>query len=312
MDGLIGNTPMIKIKYKYLGKESFIYAKLEWFNLTGSIKDRLIYYILGKSNLNNFDTLVEATSGNTGISLSAIGNYLNKKVVIFMPDFVSDERKELLKSYDAKLYLISKEEGGFTKCVELAKEYAKNNNAFLIDQFSNSLNIETHYNTTGKEILDKLNNIGGFVSGVGSGGTLIGVSNKLKEIFPNLKVALLEPKNAELIRKDSFYTHKIEGISDGFIPKNFNKENITNYYSISDEDAINMSKKLAKELGLGVGISSGANFLGSVLLNEETSNVVTIFPDDNKKYLSVLKKDEVKIDDNFISNKIELIDYEIV
>lgn len=311
MNGLIGNTPMIKIKYKYKGKENFIYAKLEWFNLTGSIKDRLIYYVLNKNNLENITTLVEATSGNTGIALAALGNYYNKNVVIFMPDFVSEERKTLLKSYGAKLHLISQKEGGFIKCVKLAKEYSKRKNTLLINQFSNKLNIDTHYYTTGKEILDKLNNIGGFVSGIGSAGTLIGISKRLKSVFPNLKVALLEPEGAEIVGKNKINSHKIEGISDFFIPDNFNKENITNYYSINDNDAINMSKKLAKELGLGVGISSGANFLGSVLLSEEVNNVVTVFPDDNKKYLSVLK-DDILLKEDFISNNIELISYEIV
>lgn len=311
MNGLIGNTPMIKIKYKYKGKENFIYAKLEWFNLTGSIKDRLIYYILNKTNLENITTLVEATSGNTGIALAALGNYYKKNVVIFMPDFVSEERKTLLKSYGAKLHLISQKEGGFIKCVKFAKEYSKRKNTLLINQFSNKLNIDTHYYTTGKEILDKLNNIGGFVSGIGSAGTLIGISKRLKSVFPNLKVALLEPEGAEIVGKNKINSHKIEGISDFFIPDNFNKENITNYYSINDNDAINMSKKLAKELGLGVGISSGANFLGSVLLSEEVNNVVTVFPDDNKKYLSVLK-DDILLKEDFISNNIELISYEIV
>ena len=311
MNGLIGNTPMIKIKYKYKGKENFIYAKLEWFNLTGSIKDRLIYYILNKTNLENITTLVEATSGNTGIALAALGNYYKKNVVIFMPDFVSEERKTLLKSYGAKLHLISQKEGGFIKCVKFAKEYSKRKNTLLINQFSNKLNIDTHYYTTGKEILDKLNNIGGFVSGIGSAGTLIGISKRLKSVFPNLKVALLEPEGAEIVGKNKINPHKIEGIADFFIPDNFNKENITNYYSINDNDAINMSKKLAKELGLGVGISSGANFLGSVLLSEEVNNVVTVFPDDNKKYLSVLK-DDTLLKEDFISNNIELISYEIV
>lgn len=311
MNGLIGNTPMIKIKYKYKEKENFIYAKLEWFNLTGSIKDRLIYYVLNKNNLENITTLVEATSGNTGIALTALGNYYKKKVVIFMPDFVSEERKTLLKSYGAKLHLISQKEGGFIKCVKLAKEYSKRKNTLLINQFSNKLNIDTHYYTTGKEILDKLNNIGGFVSGIGSAGTLIGISKRLKSVFPNLKVALLEPTDAEVVAKNKATPHKIEGIADFFIPDNFNKENITNYYSINDNDAINMSKKLAKELGLGVGISSGANFLGSVLLSEEVNNVVTVFPDDNKKYLSVLK-DDTLLKEDFISNNIELISYEIV
>ena len=121
MNGLIGNTPMIKIKYKYKEKENFIYAKLEWFNLTGSIKDRLIYYVLNKNNLENISNLVESTSGNTGIALAALGNYYKKKVVNFMPDFVSEERQKIIKLYGAEVTLISKEEGGFKKAIELVK-----------------------------------------------------------------------------------------------------------------------------------------------------------------------------------------------
>ena len=176
MNFLIGNTPLIKINYKYKGKENYIYTKLEYYNLTGSIKDRVIYYILDKAikenKLNKGMPFVEATSGNTGISLSAIGAYLNHPVYIFMPDWVSKERVDIMKMYGANITLVSKEEGGFKKCIELANEFAKNNNGFLTDQFNNIDNIYTHYNTTGKEIIDKIN-VDSFVSGIGTGGTLI-------------------------------------------------------------------------------------------------------------------------------------------
>ena len=180
---LIGNTPLIKIKYKYKGVENYIYAKLEYYNLTGSIKDRMVYYILNESinegRLKKEMPLVEATSGNTGISLSAIGAYLKHKVYIFMPDWVSKERVSLMKLYGAEVTLISKEDGGFKKCIELAEKISINNNGFLLNQFKNQYNIDAHYKNTSEEIINKIK-IDAFISGIGTGGTLMGIGKKLK------------------------------------------------------------------------------------------------------------------------------------
>ena len=316
MKGLIGNTPLIKIKYKYKGKENYIYTKLEYYNLTGSIKDRVIYYILDKAKkdnklLNNM-YLVEATSGNTGISLSALGSYMRHKVQIFMPDWVSKERVELMKLYGANVSLVSKEEGGFKKCIELSKKYAKENKGFLINQFDNLYNIEVHYETTGKEIIDKIY-VDAFVSGIGTGGTLMGVAKRIKEQNKNAKIYALEPSTMSLLKTNIIGTHKIEGIGDDFIPNIVDLDIIDDVLLIDDIDAINMSKKLSKELGIGVGISSGANMLASILVKEKNfKNVVTIFPDDNKKYLSTDLTKNIELKSTCISNKIELIDYEIV
>ena len=170
LEKLIGNTPMIKIKCKYKGeegkgieKEINVYVKLEYYNLTGSIKDRVVFYIIEKARkegkLKDKMKLVEATSGNTGISLASIGAYYNYPVHIFMPDFVSYERVQLMKSYGAEVELISRKDGGFIKCVELAKKYAKENNAFLVNQFNNIDNYKAHYETTGKEIIGDLEKI---------------------------------------------------------------------------------------------------------------------------------------------------------
>ena len=306
---LIGNTPMIKINYRYQSKVKSVYTKLEYFSLTGSIKDRVVDYILENSNVDDQQVLVEATSGNTGISLSALGALKGKSVVIFMPDFVSRERLALMKLYGACVFSFSLAEGGFDRCLSEAKKYALEHNGFLLDQFSNPLNVMCHYHTTALEIISKLDKIDGFVSGVGSGGTIMGIGKRLKE--NGAKIIALEPLQAPLIKKGIKGSHKIEGIGDSFIPSILDIDLIDDIYLISDEEAILMSKMLASKLGLGVGISSGANMLASILANEDINgNIVTIFPDDNKKYLSTDLSKE--INGNFITNKIELLNYEVL
>lgn len=319
LEKLIGNTPMIKIKCKYRGeegkgieKEINVYVKLEYYNLTGSIKDRVVFYIIEKARkegkLKDKMKLVEATSGNTGISLASIGAYYNYPVHIFMPDFVSYERVQLMKSYGAEVELISRKDGGFIKCVELAKKYAKENNAFLVNQFSNIDNYKAHYETTGKEIIGDLEKIekkekqkeekiseriGGFISGVGTGGTLMGIGNRLKEKYKDIKIVALEPDKMPIISKEKYgkenklEQHKIEGIGDDFVPDLLNIEKIDDITLINDDEAIKMAKKIAKELGIGVGISSGANLLGAIKLGYKLNkDIITVFADDNKKYLS--------------------------
>ena len=316
---LIGNTPMIKINYEYNGKQKSIYTKLEYYNLTGSIKDRVAYYIIKnakeRGELKEGMPIIEATSGNTGISIAALGTYYNHPVYIFMPDWASKERVELMKSFGANIILKSKEDGGFIRCVEEAKKLAEEKNAFLSNQFANKDNFQAHYETTGAEIIEQIPEyIGGVVSGVGTGGTLMGIGTKLKEKFKDLKIVAIEPDKMPIISQGKkIAQHKIEGIGDDFVPDLIDKSKIDKIILINDDDAINMSKKLAKNLGLGVGISSGANFIGSVLLNEKLKNsVVTVFADDNKKYLSTDLSKEMDDNIDFISNKIKLIDYEKV
>ena len=320
LENVIGNTPMIKILCKYNGKEVNIFTKLEYYNLTGSIKDRVAFYIINEAikrgELKRNQPIIEATSGNTGISLAAIGAYYKHPVYIFMPDWASKERIELMKNYGANVTLISKEQGGFIKCVEEAKNLAKEKNGFLANQFRNKDNYKAHYETTGREIIEMLEklgeDIGGFVSGVGTGGTLMGIGDRLKKEYKDIKIVALEPDKMPIISKGEIIgQHKIEGIGDDFVPDLLDKSKIDEIVLINDYDAINMSRKLSKKLGLGVGISSGANFIAAVeLASKIEKSVVTVFADDNKKYLSTdLSKD---IDDNekFVSNKIELIKYE--
>lgn len=311
---IIGNTPMIKINYKYKGQSKQIFVKLEYYNLTGSIKDRVVFYMINNAKANGIlkekMPLIEATSGNTGISLSAIGAYYKHPVYVYMPDWVSKERMQLMKSYGANVFLISKEDGGFLKCLEEAKKLAQKINGLFTNQFSNKDNFLAHYETTGKEILNQISEpINGFVSGVGTGGTLMGIGQKLKEKYPNLIVTAIEPDKMPLISQGKILDqHKIEGIGDDFIPDLIDKNKINKILLINDDDAINMSRKLSKELGIGVGISSGANLLGGILLeNDIHGNIVTIFPDDNKKYLSTELTNEIDLNPNFISNKVELL-----
>ena len=312
---LIGNTPMIKIKYRYENREGYVYAKLEYYNYTGSIKDRLAYYIIKKSKeekvLKDNQAIVEATSGNTGISFAALGAYFSHPVHIFMPDWVSEERIKIMRLYSANVYLVSKEEGGFKEAIKRSEEFASKINGFLPRQFENSLNIETHYLTTAKEILNEVNEIDTFVSGIGTGGTLMGVAKRLKEYNKNIKIIALEPDKMPLLSGGKIIgDHKIEGIGDEFIPKLVDYNLIDKVISINDLDAINMSRILASELGLGVGISSGANFLASVLSGGK--NVVTVFPDDLKKYLSTDLSKDIDNNKELLSNKIELLGFEVV
>lgn len=315
----IGNTPMIKIQYRYQGKTNFVYTKLEYYNLTGSIKDRVAYYIIQKAKergtLKEGMTIIEATSGNTGIALAALGAYYKHPVHIFMPDWVSTERVKIMESYNAKITLISREQGGFKRAVQEAKKLAKQTGGFLANQFANEDNILAHYETTAQEIINQLpEEIGGFVSGVGTGGTLIGIGKKLKKQNKEVLITAIEPDSMPMISQNKIISsHKIEGIGDDFVPALVDKSMIDKIFLINDDDAINMSRKLSKQLGLGVGISSGANLLGCILLQQNMKKpAVTVFADDNKKYLSTDLSKPIDTNQNYISNQVELIGYEVV
>ena len=234
---------------------------------------------------------------------------------IYMPDWVSKERQKLMKMYNAEVILISKEEGGFERAIKEAKEYAKVNNAFLSNQFENKDNVLAHYETTGKEIIEEIDEeIGGFVSGIGTGGTLIGIAKRLKEANKKVKIYALEPDKMPILSQGKIIaSHEIEGIGDEFVPELVERNLIDKVILINDEDSINMAKKIALRLGIGVGISSGANMIASILAKEENSkSIVTVFPDDNKKYLSTKLSNPINDNPEFISNKIELLDYEFV
>ena len=202
--------------------------------------------------------IVEATSGNTGIALAALGAYYQHPVYIYMPDWASTERVQLMKSYGANVTLISKEQGGFKRCLEEAEKFAKENNGYWSNQFANTDNLLAHYETTGEEIIKQLpETISAFISGVGTGGTLIGIGRKLKKYDKDIKFVALEPDKMPIISKNKMIAnHKIEGIGDDFVPDLLDKNMLDEIILVNDDDAVNMSRRLAKELGLGVGISS--------------------------------------------------------
>lgn len=314
---LIGNTPLIKIKLKYNNKVINVYAKLEYYNLTGSIKDRLAYYIIDKSykdgTLQKGMPIVEATSGNTGISFAALGAYFKHKVHIFMPDWVSEERIKLMKMYGAEVYLVSKEEGGFKEAIKRANKLAKEINGFRPNQFNNYKNIETHYYETGLEIVNSIPKIDGFVSGIGTGGTIIGIAKRLKEVNKKIVITAIEPEELPIMTKGiKKGSHKIEGIGDDFIPEIVDKSLIDKIILINSEDAINMARIMSKKYGIGIGISSGANLLGAALTGNDLDNIVTIFVDDSKKYITTDLSKDINNDKRLVSNQIEIISIDSV
>jgi len=318
---LIGNTPILAIRFRYKGEERVIYAKSENLNMTGSIKDRMAYFILNNAykngTLHKGDMIIEATSGNTGISFSALGRALGHPVVIFMPDWMSQERISLIKSFGAKINLVSKEEGGFLGSIKMSEELcSKNEHSFLPRQFSNCDNIEAHYSTTAPEIWWQMKmrhlKIDSFVAGVGTGGTILGVGEFLKEMDPNIKIHPLEPSNSPTLTTGyKVGKHRIQGISDEFIPSIVELDKLDDIISIDDGDSIIMAQKLAS-MGMAVGISSGANFLGALKKQNEIGKdkvVVTVFPDDNKKYLSTDLAKVEPVKDDFLSTDVELLNF---
>jgi len=319
LSSLVGNTPLLAIEFDYKGEKRSIYAKAENMNMTESIKDRMAIHILTKAisngSLKAGDRIVEATSGNTGISFAALGRALGHEVTIFMPDWMSDERKNLIRSFGADIRLVSKEQGGFVGSIAMAEEMAKNNaNIFLPRQFSNMDNVDAHYTTTGPEIWWQLRyrsfTPDAFVAGVGTGGTVMGVGKYLKEMNSAIKIHPLEPSNSPTMSTGHRVgKHRIQGISDEFIPEVVQLDKLDEIVSVDDGDAIIMAQKLSKYLGLGVGISSGANFIGALRVQDELGKdalVVTILPDSNKKYLSTNLMDEEAVKDGFYSPEVEL------
>ncbi len=249
---LVGNTPMIKIDYEYEGKLRSIYSKLEFYNYSGSIKDRIAAHIIKtekeNGNLKDGQAIVEVTSGNTGIAFSAMGALFGHEVHIFMPDWVSIERRKLIQMYGAHVHLVSKEEGGFKKALELAEDFAIKNDAYRPLQFDNPLNVEAQFKT-GEEIIKRLPDVDAFVSGIGTGGTLIGIGKRLKQHNPNFKLYALEPCTLSILKMGMEEgSHMIEGIGDDFIPGIVEEDLIDDIVLIDDVDAINMSKRIAKEL----------------------------------------------------------------
>ncbi len=316
---MIGSTPLLEINLKYKGENRKIYAKAEYYNLTGSIKDRVAFYILEnaykKGTIKENDIIAEATSGNTGIAFSALGSYLGHKVIIYMPDWMSKERINLMKSYGAEIRLVSKEDGGFLGSISMTEKLAENGGVFLPCQFSNEDNTMAHYYTTGEEISNQLHALGltadGVVAGVGTGGTVMGIAKRLRVDNPNCKAFPLEPLNSPTL-STGYKTgaHKIQGISDEFIPPILNMDEMYKVVSVDDIDSIIMARMLSQQFGIGVGISSGANILGCLKAQDiigTDKTIVTVLADDNKKYLSTDYSNNWEIKGNYMTKNIELV-----
>ncbi|MDR1846888.1 MAG: PLP-dependent cysteine synthase family protein [Bacteroidales bacterium] len=320
LQSIIGNTPLLKIEYGYKGQKRQIFAKAEYHNLTGSIKDRMAFHILKrayqKGELREGMHIMEATSGNTGISFSALGRAMGHQVTIFIPDWMSIERINIMKSFGANIRLVSKEEGGFLGSIEMTRQAQQSDpdNIFLPCQFDNCCNCEAHYLSTAPELVKQMAQFGilpdAFVAGVGTGGTVMGVGKYLKELNKDIVVSPLEPANSPTLSTGyRIGKHRIQGISDEFIPSIVSLNELDRIIEVDDGDSIIMAQKLARNLGLGVGISSGANFLGAVMLQNILgfdSIVTTIFPDDNKKYLSTDYSKEEPVKEGFLSTDITL------
>lgn len=299
LSSLIGNTPLLEIEYSFRDRRRKLYAKAEHLNMTGSIKDRMAHHILeqgyARGALQPGDRIVEATSGNTGIAFAALGRALGHPVTIFMPNWMSAERINLIRSLGAEVVLVSREDGGFLGSIEMAEQRVANtDHAFLPRQFSNQDNVAAHYASTGPEIWWQLQARGltpdAFVAGVGTGGTIMGAGRYLREQHPAIRLHPLEPANSPTLKTGcKIGQHRIQGISDEFVPAIVHLAELDAVVDVDDGDAIRMAQKLAEQAGLGVGISSGANFLGALQLQDELGDdavVATVFPDSNKKYLS--------------------------
>ena len=323
LDGLthlVGDTPLVEVRYRRRGRVRRMYAKCEQMNLTGSIKDRMALNIVREGyatgRLRPGDTIAEATSGNTGIAFAAIGRALGHPVAIFMPDWMSEERAKLIRSFGAEITPVTRSGGGFLGSIAHCEQLrAGRGDVFLPEQFANHANCRAHATGTGPELLLQLHSLNlepdAFVAGVGTGGTVMGTGSYLKGQCPGVKVWAVEPaESPTLSTGHKVGSHRIQGISDDFIPAIVNLDATDGVLSISDGDSILMAQRLAAELGLGVGISSGCNFLAAVSAAERLGDeavVATVFCDDNKKYLSTSLLGEEPVRDGYLSPEVELL-----
>ncbi|MDP2959645.1 MAG: cysteine synthase family protein [Longimicrobiales bacterium] len=319
---LIGNTPLLAVEYSLRGRKRRVFAKSENLNMTGSVKDRMALHVLYKAYrqgaIEPGAVIAEATSGNTGISFAAVGRALGHPVHIFMPDWMSQERMNLVRAFGAKLHPVSREEGGFLGSIRRSEELAaETRGAFLPRQFANEDNCEAHETSTGPEIHLQLAGQGvcpdAFVAGVGTGGTVMGVGRYLRAHHPDVRIHPLEPANSPTLSTGhKVGRHRIQGISDEFIPPIVKLDELDEVIAVDDGDAILMAQKLACQIGLGVGISSGANLLGAVTVQDRLGSdavVVTVLCDSNKKYLSTDLMAEEPVKKDHLAPYVELLGF---
>ena len=294
---LVGQTPLVRLNslIKKEGLEADVLAKLEYFNPAGSVKDRIakemIQDALEKGLINENTTLIEPTSGNTGIGLSAVATALNLKIIITMPETMSVERRNLMKAYGAELVLTPGSEGmkgAIAKAKELASQIE---NSFIPGQFENPANPTAHYKTTGPEIYEQTEGkVDIFVAGVGTGGTISGIGKYLKEKNPEVKVVAVEPASSPVLSTGKGGAHKIQGIGAGFVPETLDTKIYDEIITVENEDAFAAGKEMAKTEGILVGISSGASLYAAKELAKREENagktIVVLLPDGGDRYLS--------------------------
>jgi cysteine synthase A len=281
---VIGNTPLVRIKN--------VYAKLESVNPSGSIKDRVALEIIEAAErageLKSGYTIVEASSGNTGISLSMVAAAKGYRMIVVMPENMSDERKQIMRASGADLVLTSRS-GSLQEAIERAEEIAHKPRHFIARQFSNPNNIKAQ-EKTGEEIVRDIGPVDAIVAGVGTGGTLMGVSNVMKKVNPDVKVIAVEPEEAAVMFGGSdvrIEEHQIQGIGDGFIPKIVDMSKVDKVVTVGSQEAVDMARKLCRRYGLLVGISSGANMVVALRMAKKYGKVVTVLPDRGDRYLSM-------------------------
>ena len=294
---LVGNTPLVRVN-NLIKKDELkadVLAKLEYFNPAGSVKDRIakemILDALEKGLINENTTLIEPTSGNTGIGLSAVATALNLKIIITMPETMSVERRNLMKAYGAELVLTPGSEGmkgAIAKAKELASQIE---NSFIPGQFENPANPTAHYKTTGPEIYEQTERkVDIFVAGVGTGGTISGIGKYLKEKNPEVKVVAVEPASSPVLSTGKGGAHKIQGIGAGFVPETLDTKIYDEIITVENEDAFATGKEMAKTEGILVGISSGAALYAAKELAKREENagktIVVLLPDGGDRYLS--------------------------
>ena len=296
----VGNTPLIRLNRLTGENDAEVLVKYEGVNIGGSVKTRTALNMIEaaekEGRLKPGSTIVEPTSGNQGIGLSLVGAVKGYKVVIIMPDSVSRERRLLITQYGAELKLVhDKGDIGecIDKCIKIAKQMAEDDpNVFLPDQFSNPDNVAAHLKNTGKEILkDADGPIDGFCSGIGTGGTITGIGTVLKGANPNMKIVAAEPENAAILSGGGIGSHIQMGIGDGIIPPILDQTIIDEIVTVSDEDALDTTRRLAKEEGILCGISSGTNVFVALKMAKELGKgkrVVTVLPDTGERYFSTI------------------------
>lgn len=291
---LIGKTPIVKLRHLAPDEAADIFVKLEFFNPGGSVKDRIALSMIEKAEKNGQlkagGTIVEPTSGNTGIGLAMVGAAKGYKVIIVMPDTMSIERRKLMQAYGAELLLTPGKEG-MKGAIAKASELSEKEGYFMPRQFDNPTNPETHEKKTGKEIQDtfKSSGLDAFVAGVGTGGTITGVGKELKRVYPKISIVAVEPTESSVLQGESPGPHKIQGIGAGFIPNVLNTEIYDKIVAVSSEAAMETARQLATKEGLLVGISAGAAVNAAIEVAKELGRgkkVLTVIPDNGERYLS--------------------------